>query len=125
MRPAILLFLLILQSTLFAQAQFPLKDEASNYAQYITADQLKQHVYVLASDSLEGRETGKLGQYRAAAYLTTQFKSIGLKPINKETQGNGYFQNLNIEKITWTPSYLIAGNDTLYMFKDFYAKGET
>lgn len=125
MRPAsLLLFLLISHSTLFVQAQSPLKYDASNYTQYITADELKQHVYVLASDSLEGRETGKSGQYKAAAYLIKQFKALGLKPINKETNGNGYFQNLNIEKITWAPSYLIAGNDTLQLFKHFYCKGE-
>jgi len=124
MRSAILFFLLILQAGLYAQAQIPLKDDASNYAQYITPSLLKQHVYVLASDSMEGRETGQQGQYKAAAYLVQQFKEIGLKPINKTTPGNGYFQNLNIEKISWKPSYLIAGQDTLKLFKDFYAKGE-
>ncbi len=124
MRSATLFFALLLQSTLFVQAQIPLKDDASNYAQNITAQQLKQHVYILASDSMEGRETGKSGQYKAAAYLIQQFKDIGLKPINKESKGNGYFQNLNIEKISWKPSYLIAGNDTLKLFKHFYAKGE-
>ncbi|MDB5257169.1 MAG: yfbL [Chitinophagaceae bacterium] len=124
MRSATLFFLLILQASLCTQAQIPLKDEASNYAQYITPAQLKQHVYILASDSMEGRETGKQGQYKAAAYLVQQFKEIGLKPINKTIPGHGYFQNLNIEKISWTPSYLIAGNDTLQLFKHFYAKGE-
>jgi hypothetical protein len=124
MRSAILFFLLILQAGLCAQAQIPLKDDASDYAQYITPAQLKHHVYVLASDSMEGRETGKQGQYKAAAYLVQQFQEIGLKPINKTTPGNGYFQNLNIEKISWKPSYLIAGQDTLRLFKDFYAKGE-
>ena len=124
MRSATLFFALLLQSIFCVHAQIPLKDDASTYAQNITAQQLKQHVYVLASDSMEGRETGKPGQYKAAAYLIQQFKEIGLKPINKEFKGNGYFQNLNIEKISWKSSYLIAGNDTLKLFKDFYAKGE-
>ncbi|MBC7487543.1 MAG: M28 family peptidase, partial [Cytophagaceae bacterium] len=124
MRSATLFFLLILQAALYAQAQISLKDDAANYAQNITSTQLKQHVYVLASDSMEGRETGKQGQYKAAAYLVQQFKEIGLKPINKTTPGNGYFQNLNVEKISWAPSYMIAGNDTLQLFKHFYAKGE-
>lgn len=124
MRPAILFFVLILQRAFYVQAQLPLKDDAANYAQFITANQLKQHVYILASDTLEGRETGKLGQYKAAAYLSQQFKEIGLKPITNDSKGNGYFQNFNIEKITWAPSYLIAGNDTLKLFKHFYAKGE-
>jgi hypothetical protein len=125
MKFTILCILLIFLGEMTAQSQSPFKGEAWNYAQLITPSQLKQHVYVLASDSLEGRETGTNGQYKAADYISRQFKSMGLAPIHRDTiYTHGYFQNLNIERIRWKPSYLIAGNDTLKLFKDFYAKGE-
>jgi hypothetical protein len=41
---------------------------------------LRAHVQYLADDKLEGRRTGTKGELAAAEYITTQFKSIGLKP---------------------------------------------
>jgi len=48
---------------------------AEKYAQTITADDLSYDLHVLASDSLEGRETGKKGQKMAARFLASEFKS--------------------------------------------------
>lgn len=53
------------------------------YANSITADDLKKHLYIVAGKEMEGRETGTEGQRRAAAYIEEQFKSIGLAPANK------------------------------------------
>jgi hypothetical protein len=41
---------------------------------------LRAHVQYLADDKLEGRRTGTKGELAAADYITSQFKSIGLKP---------------------------------------------
>lgn len=41
---------------------------------------LRYHVYYLADDSLEGRQTGSKGEYMAADYLIKQFNDIGLQP---------------------------------------------
>lgn len=48
--------------------------------------QLKDHAYVLCSDSLQGRATGTIGQKKAAAYLISKFKEYGLS----STQNNDY-----------------------------------
>jgi len=48
---------------------------------------LKQHVYVLAADSMEGRNTGTEGERKAIRYITAQYKSIGLTP-----KGNDGFE---------------------------------
>ena len=40
---------------------------------------LKKHISYLASDALQGRLTGSEGEQKAADYITTQFKSLGLK----------------------------------------------
>ena len=51
-------------------------------AQYLdkVSQNLKQHVYYLASDKLQGRLTGTKYEHMAGAYIAKQFKSIGLKP---------------------------------------------
>jgi len=59
----------------FAQA---INDPAIRYASTITADRMKTHLTILASDEMEGRETGQEGQRKAAAYIENQFKTIGL-----------------------------------------------
>jgi len=45
------------------------------------AELLKNHVYTLAADSLEGRGLGTEGKLKAVDYIAEQFKQIGLKPI--------------------------------------------
>ena len=57
------------------------------FANTITADDLKHHLYIVASKEMEGRETATPGQRRAAAYIEQQFKSYGLLPGN-----NGSYQ---------------------------------
>ena len=53
------------------------------YASTITAEDLEALLTFIASDELEGRETGTRGQKVAARYLASQFQKIGLKPGNK------------------------------------------
>ena len=48
---------------------------SEKYAESITADDLRAHPSVLASDSLGGRGTGQIGQELAALYLANQFVS--------------------------------------------------
>lgn len=63
------------------------KNNPSAFAKTITADDLKKHLYIVASKEMEGRETATPGQKKAAAYLESQFQSIGLTPGN-----NGNYQ---------------------------------
>ncbi|MHB1327881.1 MAG: M28 family metallopeptidase [Gemmatimonadales bacterium] len=46
----------------------------------ISVDGIRQHVTVLAHDSLEGRGTGQPGYDKAAAYVAEQFERYGLAP---------------------------------------------
>ena len=66
--------MLLVFNTLFAQT-----DDAAKYAGTITAGDLKKHLTIIASDKMEGRETGTEGQRKAAAYIESQFKSMGLQ----------------------------------------------
>ena len=48
--------------------------EPTKYMKTITADELKTHLYIVASDEMEGRETGSAGQKKAGLYLIEQYK---------------------------------------------------
>jgi hypothetical protein len=45
---------------------------------------IKGDVYYLASDKLEGRETGTKGETKAAAYISERFENIGVAPAGED-----------------------------------------
>ncbi|MEZ4984586.1 MAG: hypothetical protein R2795_06070 [Saprospiraceae bacterium] len=51
------------------------------FAQTITPADMSRHLHVLADDSMEGRETGQPGQYKAARYLEEVIRGLGLPPV--------------------------------------------
>ncbi|GAB4135852.1 MAG: M20/M25/M40 family metallo-hydrolase [Bacteroidia bacterium] len=57
-------------------------------AQEISIDRIKKDVTYLASDKLKGRGTSSKGEKKAAAYIASEFKKIGLQP--KGTEGYYY-----------------------------------
>lgn len=69
------------------------------YAATITAGELENHLTILASDEMEGRETGFDGQKMAAAYIVKQFKSFGIPEISSKELllPNGYEQSFDLE----------------------------
>ncbi|MFM2207040.1 MAG: hypothetical protein RL213_1015 [Bacteroidota bacterium] len=64
----------------------------------LTDDQLKenlrQHIAILASDNLEGRETGEEGALKARDYIVDQFELISLK----KKGAKGYLQEFSFPK---------------------------
>ncbi len=54
----------------------------------ITAYEIQDHINFLASDTLEGRFTGSAGADKAADYISKDFKTSGLIPLNDDS----YFQ---------------------------------
>ncbi|MEN9337156.1 MAG: hypothetical protein RLZZ500_2143 [Bacteroidota bacterium] len=49
-----------------------------SYMETITSNELKTYLTVVASDEMEGRETGSPGQKRAGMYLIEQYKKNGI-----------------------------------------------
>ena len=64
------------------------------YATTITEVELKEHLYIYASDEFEGRETGEPGQKKAIAYLKTAYEKMDI-PAAKED--GDYFQKVPLE----------------------------
>lgn len=60
------------QGTKDAATKNPYKP--TKYSNSITAKELKKHLYIVASDSMEGRETGSVGQKKAGKYLISQYQ---------------------------------------------------
>lgn len=52
--------------------------DPTKYMATITAAELKTHLFIVASDEMEGRETGSAGQKKAGQYLIRQYKSNGI-----------------------------------------------
>jgi len=57
----------------------------------ITKAELRDQIFFLASDELEGRDTGSEGFAIAALYAVTQFKMSGLDPIVVDADGQKTF----------------------------------
>jgi len=57
-------------------------EEAKEFEKSITAEDLKKHLTIFASDEMEGRETGKKGQKLAAEYFTNQYMEMGIPVID-------------------------------------------
>ena len=82
----LLVILFYLPLIIFAQ-------ENIKFSKTIIVGDLQKHLNILASDSLEGRETGKAGQKMAADYIMNHFKNIGIPPYKKKT----YYQKFKVK----------------------------
>jgi hypothetical protein len=82
--------LLVMAAT--AQAQSPSPAE-QDIARRVRAD-----VEFLASDSLEGRDTGSRGYLIAADYVAAQFRAIGLEPAGEK---GGWFQQVPFRRASY------------------------
>ncbi len=98
------------------QALITSDDEARKLAATVTADDLRAHLSVLASDTMEGRETGQPGQKKAADYLQKQFQQLGLPAIGED---DGYFQTIIFSRQKWRDISLTVDGEPLRHLWDF------
>ena len=87
------LSLLVLGLALFLSCQSggPLSPEkqVKGALKKIAGNEMRPHVFFLASDLLKGRDIGSPGGKEAADYIARMFKAIGLKPL---AENNSYLQ---------------------------------
>ena len=82
---------------------------AQEIAQEIKIEDLMKHLYVLSSDSLEGRETTKPGQIKAPEYIKNQFIKDGIYP----TKTGKYYQKFNVSVTDFNRATLSLNNQKL------------
>ncbi len=104
----ILLTLFIASTSLGSYAQ---NEDAIKYAGTINKEDLYGHLSILASDALEGRETGKRGQKMAAAYIRAYFQELGLAAPVETKGGKSYYQEFDLEKNAPGDTYVKIGDE--------------
>jgi hypothetical protein len=92
------------------------------YGDKISAADLKEYLSILASDAMEGRETGKRGQKMAAAFIRAHFEDLGLTgPI----AGN-YYQPMEFYTTAPGETYLASGKNRFVNLEQvIYSGGDT
>ncbi|MEP6700128.1 MAG: M28 family peptidase [Bacteroidota bacterium] len=105
---------LLLSLPLLALAQK--KDKAAEkIAATITTDDLKRHLYIIASKEMEGRNTPSPGLEKAATYIEQHFKSLGLTPGNN----GSYRQTYPLYKDSMLGAMMKINGDLLELNTDF------
>ena len=109
-----LFWVLILRGALLPAQKATLTD----FAETINAKDLYGYELVLTSDSLEGRETGTVGNFKAAQFIASHFEKLGLPKVGKD---NSYFQRIVYTNDGWN-NIGISINDHSYRHQfNFYA----
>ena len=83
----------------------------------ITEADLHQRLFLIADDSMMGRESGSLGNMKTSEYIAAEFRRLGLEPAGE----NGtYFQTVPFWRAAIDPqSRLEAGGTSLSLGRDF------
>ncbi|GAB3015724.1 hypothetical protein GCM10027051_19630 [Niabella terrae] len=100
-------------STLTAGAQKAA--DAADFAKVIQPSWIQQHLSVIASAEMGGRDTPSPGLEKAAEYIESQFKSFGVKPANK----GSYRQYFELESSSASQMELTLGGTRYTAFTDY------
>lgn len=87
------------------------KADIAKYMNTITEDDLKEHLYIIASDEMEGRNTGEPGQKKAGKYLIKEYQSNKIsfpkgatnfyQPVPSEFMSRAFSPKLNDSENIW------------------------
>ena len=84
----------------------------------ITAADLRQRLFLIADDSMMGRETGSEGAFKASAYVAAEFRRLGLEPAG---DSGTYFQRVPFWVVAVDPQsrLVTSGGASLQLGSDF------
>ena len=114
-------FMLVAAASTTAAAQsskdLPRKHTPEPTTADITVRDVMTRTYIIADDSMEGRDTGRRGGLRSATYIANELKRLGIEPAGD----NGtYFQAIPwISRAPDTSAVLRAADATFKAFTDF------
>ena len=89
-------FLFLIFATLFSFAQ----NSLPNYSTFINKDTIQKNLRFLASDSLQGRNTGEPGQHMAAEYIRESFTRYGLTGLSSDSASQGFYQYIGLQQLS-------------------------
>lgn len=76
-----------------------------------TADQILEHVKILASDEFEGRSPGSPGESKTIEYLSGQCQEMGLIPAGDK---GSYYQSMSVQGVTSRPQISFTKNTEIF-----------
>ena len=104
-------------STLAAQAPLPLKRAPKPTTSAITVGDLMTRLYIIADDSMKGRQAGSEGHQMTTAYIAAELKRMGLDPAG---DSGSYFQYVPLVRRHFEESAsLVAGSTALRADSDY------
>ena len=83
---------------------------AQRSASVIRTDSLRANLFALAADSMGGRQTGSLGDWKAQEWVAAEFRAAGLEPAG---EGGGYFQVIPFLHIYVDTAAALSASGTL------------
>lgn len=107
-----------------AAALSPFFAAERNAAERITAERMKEILYFIASDEMQGRDTPSPGLDKTAQYIADNLKRLKLKPMGDK---GSYFQRIALSKTEVDREHTTAqlGDRTLRLGEDFLPLGRT
>jgi hypothetical protein len=97
------------------------KDVAYRLASGISAATLREHMQILASDSLEGRETGQKGLDLAADYIRKNIRAMGLYSKNGY---ENYYQKVAFTFSRWMDNDMYVNGKRFRLLWDYITMPE-
>jgi hypothetical protein len=103
------------------ETKLPLKHTPEKTGPAITAQDLMTRLYIYSDDSMQGRETGKIGNVKATNYIEGQVRQMGLVPAGD----NGtYFQTIPfVTRTVDATSTFTVGGSSFAFGKDWAVQG--
>ncbi len=95
-------------------------------AESITIAELRDHLYYLSTDDLEGRLPGTAGYDKAVQYVVSQLQQAGLSPVCKTNNSAlSYYQTVSIYKFilgpdTWITITKDKNEHTFSLYNNFF-----
>ena len=86
----------------------------------ISAQDLRRRLFAFADDSMGGRRSGSIGDFKAAEYVAAEFRRVGLQPAG---EGGGWFQAVPFFMAQPAATTLACGDATLAWGTDFVLAG--
>ena len=96
-------------------------DDVSKGYDSINAEQLAEHVKVLASDEFGGRAPSSKGEELTLAYLTEEFKKLGYQPGN----GDSFLQEVPLVSLEADPNMVLTIGGKDYQYKKDMVMGSS
>ena len=119
MKNIIIKFQALLLLSLFAFAANAYSQQGTHQSDTAIAGRIKKDIYMLASDSLQGRETGTNGELMARDYIVSRYKAMGIAPAFKDAS---YLQAFTFKGAPecGDSNFLTINNKAFKLKKDYY-----